>query len=150
MSNASDTFRTDILKLLFQNVALAAIGDENGLQPSGAAGSLYVRLCTDATTADNATVGTECAYTGYAAGGVAVSRTPEAWDVTANVVKNPAQILFGACTAGAENVKYVEIWKNNSGTTLADRIAVKEITPFAINSGKQPKIDAEALTLTFS
>lgn len=150
MSNTSSTFRTDILKLLFQNVALAGLGDSSGLQASAAAGTIYIRLCTDATTADSATVGTECAYTGYVAKGLAVNRSAAAWDVTANVAKNLAQILFGACTAGSENIKYVEAWKNNTGNTLADRISFCEITPFAVSEGKQPKIEAEVLTFTFA
>lgn len=148
MSNTSNTFRTDILKLLFQNVALAGLGDASGLQPSAAAGNVYIRLCTDATVADSATVGTECVYTGYVAKGIAVARSTGAWDVTANVAKNIAQILYGACTAGTENIKYVEAWKNNTGATLADRISFCEITPFAVSAGKQPKIDAEGCTFT--
>jgi len=148
MSNTSNTMRTDLLKLLFQNVALAGLGDTSGLQPSGAAGNVYIRLCTDATVADAATVGAECAYTGYVAKGIAVARSSGAFSVATNAAKNIAEILFGACTAGTENIKYVEAWKNNTGGTLADRISFCEITPFAVSSGKHPKIAAEACTFT--
>lgn len=146
--NASDNLRTDLLKLLFQNIALAGIGDANGLQPSAAAGNVYIRLCTDAVVVNNSTLGAECTYTGYVAKGIAVARSSAAWSVTANVAKNIAQLLFGACTAGSENIKYVEVWKNNTGSTLADRISFCEIAPFAVSAGKTPKIDAEALTVT--
>jgi len=149
MSNASDTFENEFMKLLFQNVAIAGIGDAAGLQPSAVAGSLYLRLCTDATVANDATVGTECAYTGYVAKGIAVARTSGAWSVTANVIKNVAELLFGACTATPETVKYVEVWRNNTGAGLADRIAWREITPLAVDAGDQPKFAAEVVVFTF-
>ena len=43
MSNA---FETELLDLIFNNAAVANIGDAGGLQPSAAAGSLYVSLHT--------------------------------------------------------------------------------------------------------
>jgi len=123
MNNASDTFENEFLKLLFQNVAIAGIGDASGLQPSAAAGNLYLRLCTDATVADDATVGTEASYTGYVAKGVAVARSNAAWDVVTNSATNLADILFGDCTAVPQNIKYVEVWRNNTSALLASRIA---------------------------
>lgn len=126
--NASNSFETDFLKLLFQNVAIAGIGDASGLQPSAVAGNLYLRLCTDATSADDATVGTEATYTGYVAKGVAIARSLAKWDVTGNVCSNLEEIIFGDCSAVPQTIKYIELWKNNTGSTLADRIAWKEFS----------------------
>lgn len=148
--NSSNTFSNEVLKLLFQNVAIAGIGDAAGLQPSAAAGSVYLRLCTDATVADAANVGTEATYTGYVAKGIAVARTSGAWSVAANVVKNVAELLFGACTATPQTIKYVECWRNNTGSTLADRISFCEITPIDVDPGDQPRIVAEILAFTFN
>lgn len=62
--SAADWWKIQSLKLLFQNAAAAGIGDAGGLQPSAAAGSLYVSLYTASA---------ECAYTSYAR--VAVARS---------------------------------------------------------------------------
>jgi len=150
MSKASNIFENDFLKHLFQNAAIPGIGDTAGLLPSAVAGNLYLRLCTDALAVDDATIGTECAYTGYVAKGIAVARTSGVWSVAANVAKNIADLLFGACTVGVENVRYVEVWKNNTGSTEADRIAWVQLTAdLAVAPGIQPKFAAEALTFTF-
>ena len=69
----SNTFENDLLKLIFNNVDIADIGDAGGLQNSAAAGSLYVALHTaDPGEAGNATTN-ETAYTNYAR--VAVGRS---------------------------------------------------------------------------
>lgn len=150
MSNASDNFETDFLELLFNNTTIAGIGDTTGIVGSTAAGSLYVRLCTDAVTVDDSTLGTECAYSGYVAKGEAVARTTGGWTVADNEVENTAEVSFGACTAGTETVKYLELWKNNTGATIADRLAWVELSStLAVSAGVQPKFDAGAITFTF-
>lgn len=150
MSKASDTFENELMKLLFQNLAIANIGDAAGIQPSVAAGNLYLRLCTDAVAASDAQIGTECAYTGYVAGGVAVERSASGWTIAANQVKNTAEVAFGACTAGSENIRYIEVWRNNAGNTEADRIAWGQLnSDVAVANGVTPKFAAEAITFTF-
>lgn len=151
MSNSSDNFSTDILKLLFQNIALANIGDAAGLQPSAAPGNFYIRLCTDAVVPSKSVLGTQAAYTGYAAGGLAVVRSAAGFTVTGQQIKNAADLVFGARTAGDENIRYAELWKNNSGSTIADRIAFCQLTAdLAVTTGIQPKISAETLVFNFS
>lgn len=148
--NASDTFENEFLKLLFQNIAVAGIGDAAGLQPSAVAGNLYLRLCTDATVCDDATVGTEAAYTGYVAKGIAVPRSAAQWDITGNVASNIAELLFGDCTAVPQNIKYIELWRNNTGSTLADRIAWKEFGEvIAMIVGMTPRFKAGTIQFTF-
>lgn len=151
MSNASNTFRNDFLEHLFQNSAIAGIGDSSGLPAAAAAGNFYLRLCTDASVADSANIGTECAYTGYVAKGIAVARTSGGFTVTGNQVKNAADALFAPCTAGSENIRYVELWKNNTGSTEADRIAFVQLTSdLPVSNGIQPKFAIEALVFTFA
>jgi len=149
MSNASSTFANLLLKHYFQNAAHAGIGDSVGLLPSAAAGSFYIRLCTDAVVPDKDTIGAECSYTGYAAKGIAIARTDVALSDTGNVIKNASELLFGACTVGSENARYAELWMNNTGSTEAHRIAFKQLNAdITIAPGIQPKISAEALTFT--
>jgi hypothetical protein len=96
MSKA-DVFENDYMKLIFNNVAIANIGDASGLQPSAAAGSLYFSL----HTADPGETGTqttsETAYTGYVR--QAVARSSGGFTVTANAVQLVANLDFPACTA---------------------------------------------------
>jgi hypothetical protein len=79
------TERTNILELIFQNLAWANIGDASGLQPSGAAGNFYISLHTANPAGGNQTT-SECTYTSYAR--VAVVRSAGGWTVM------PVQLLF--------------------------------------------------------
>lgn len=149
MSKASDSFENDFLKHLFQNLAITGIGDAAGLLAAAAAGNLYLRLCTSAVAVNDATIGTECAYTGYVAKGIAVVRSAVGWTVTNNQAVNAAELVFGACTAGAETIRYVEIWKNNTGSTEADRIAWVQLSAdFAVAAGMTPRFQAGAIVVT--
>lgn len=94
----SNQFETDLLKLLFQNTALALVGDAGGLQPSAAAGSLYLSLHTadPGEAGDQAT--SECAYTGYAR--QAVARSAGGFTVAGNQVTLASAVNFPVGTAG--------------------------------------------------
>lgn len=149
MSKASNTFEGELLDLLFLNAALAGIGNAAGLQPAGVAGNFYIRLCTDAVAVDDATLGTECAYTGYVAGGVPVPRTAAGWQRTDNEVSNVAEVAFGACTAGSENIQYAELWKDNVNTGEAYRVAWMEFAAVKpVSAGVTPRWAAGALKFT--
>lgn len=94
----TNDFETNIAELIFNNTALANIGDGSGLQPSGTAGNFYVALYTVAPS--DAGGGTECTYTSYAR--VAVARTSGGWTVSGNNTSNTAAIEFPECTGGSE------------------------------------------------
>lgn len=126
----SDTWENDYMKLVFNNVGAALIGDATGLVPSTAAGSLYLSL----HTADPGETGTqatnETAYTGYAR--IAVARSAAGFTVTANAVNLVANADFGSCTASpGAAIGYFGIGTSASGTgkllysgTLTPSIAV--------------------------
>jgi hypothetical protein len=133
-----NTFEENILKLIFQNIDCANIGDAAGLQNSAAAGYLYIALFT-ADPSDSAQ-GTETVYTNYAR--VGVVRSAAGWTVTGNNASNAAAITFATCgvtgatltafaictgdTEGADDAIY---W----GTLTANLIVSAGITPeFAI------------------
>jgi hypothetical protein len=152
MSQASNTFENEFLKLLFQNIAIPGVGDASGLQPSATPGNFYVRLCTDAAVASDSQIGTECKYTGYVAGGVAVERSASGWTINGSQIVNAADIEFGPCTAGNENIRFVELWRNNTGGTEAERIAWEDLgegNEIPVSAGSTPKIAAGNLTFTF-
>jgi hypothetical protein len=104
MSNA---FETELLDLIFNNAAIANIGDVGGLQPSATAGSLYVSL----HSADPGEAGTqttsEVAYTNYDR--VAVVRTAGGWTVSGNTASNTALIQFPQCGVTGATATYVGI-----------------------------------------
>jgi hypothetical protein len=146
------TFENEFLKFLFQNIAIPGIGDASGLQPSATPGNFYVRLCTDALVASDHQPGTECAYTGYITGGVAVERSAIGWTMNGSQIVNAADIEFGPCTEGSENIRFVELWKNNTGNTEAECIAWKDLgegNEIPVSAGATPKIAAGNLTFTF-
>jgi hypothetical protein len=91
-----DTMEADLLKLIFQAVAIADIADNDATSP---ATTLTVAL----HTADPGEAGTqstsETAYTGYAR--VAVARTSGGWAITGSSISPVANIDFGECTASA-------------------------------------------------
>lgn len=109
-----NTFETDLLKLIFQNIDAALVGDAGGLRGSVVAGSLYVSL----HTADPGEAGTqatsEVVYTGYAR--VAVVRSAGGWTVAANQVSNTAAIVFGERTdVGSADVQWVGVGTDAAG-----------------------------------
>jgi len=104
MSNA---FETEILDLIFNNAAIANIGDAGGLQPSATAGSLYISLhSADPGEAGDQTT-SEVAYTNYAR--VAVARSAGGWTVSGNTASNTALIQFPQCGASGATATYVGI-----------------------------------------
>lgn len=93
----SNTFENDVLNLIFNNTAIAGIGDSGGLLPSAAPGSLYVSLHTADPGETGTAVTSETAYTGYAR--VAVSRAGGFTVSSAGSVSPAANLDFPECTA---------------------------------------------------
>lgn len=122
------TFENQLLLHLFNNTAIANIGDVAGLPASAVAGNFYVRLYTDAVVVNDDTVGTETTYTGYVLRGVAVPRTNAGWTVNADTVTNAVPVTFGTCTATPQTIRYFAIWKNNTSTSTSDRIYWAQLT----------------------
>lgn len=138
----SNTFENELLLLIFNNTAIALIGDASGLQPSATAGSLYVCLHTaDPGEAGTATT-SECAYTSYAR--VAVARSGAGWTVTGNAVTNAALIQFPQCTGGSETATYFSITVSSSGSSKILYSGALSAS-LAISSGIQPQFGAGEL-----
>lgn len=105
-------FANSLLQLIFNNIAVANVGDASGLQPSGAAGNFYLSLHTANPNAGNQTT-SEAGYTGYAR--IAVVRSGSGWTVSTNQSVNAATILFAACTGGSSTVTHFGIGTALSG-----------------------------------
>lgn len=120
MSKQND-FEADLLKLIFQAVAIADLAENDATSP---ATTLTVAL----HTADPGETGTqatsETAYTGYAR--VAVARTTGGWAITGNSISPVANIDFGECTAAAGGA----ITHFSVGTGVSNKMLYKgTVTP---------------------
>lgn len=134
-------FETNMLNLLFNNVNLANVGDNTGLQGSGSAGEFYVSLHTADPTNEGNQTSNEANYTGYAR--TSVPRTTVGWTVSGNTVSNANLINFPTCTGGNNTITHVGVGYSQTGNgtlqffgALTSNLAVSQnITPgFTANS----------------
>lgn len=112
MSKA-DSWESDLLKLLFQAVAMANVADNAAASPLT---NLYVSL----HTADPGETGTqatnETTYTNYLR--VAVARTSGGWTVSGTAptqVANAATVAFPQCGATGATITHVGLGTASSG-----------------------------------
>lgn len=143
----SNAFETSWLQHVFQNAAIANIGDVTGLRGSTVVGSLYVA----AHTADPGEAGdqttSEAAYGSYTR--VAMPRDVSTWTVAANQVQNAIQIAWPVGTSGtvAQNLTHWSIGVASSGAGV---ILYSGAFTTALYSGNtiQPVINVNGLTVT--
>lgn len=146
----SDSWENSLLLLLFNNTAVANIGDAGGLQPSAVAGSLFVAL----HTADPGEAGTqatsEATYTGYAR--QAVARSGAGWTVSGTAptqVVNAATITYPACTAGGDSLTHFSVGKTVSGATAILYSGSLTGAPVVVSTvNTPPSFAASALVIT--
>lgn len=93
----SDTFENDLMLLLFNNTAIANIGDAGGLRATVGAGTFWVSLHTADPGETGTAITSETAYTGYAR--VSIARSGAGFTVTGNSVSPAANVDFAECTA---------------------------------------------------
>jgi hypothetical protein len=129
----SNAFETSLLTLLFNNTAIANIGNAGGILPSSAAGSFYIALFT--TAPSDSSAGTEANYTGYAR--KAVARTSSGWTISGNNASNAAAITFDACSAGTNTIVAFAIMTASSS---GDMIYWGDLTAnLAVSAGIVPE-----------
>jgi hypothetical protein len=136
----SNTWESDLLKLVFNNTTASLIGDATGLVGSATAGVLWVSLHTADPTEGGNQTSSETGYTGYTR--ISVVRTTGGWTVTLvdvgpSTVANAAQVNFPQCTGSTSTITHVGVGTDSSGTgkllysgALASSLAVSNnITP---------------------
>jgi hypothetical protein len=108
----SNTFSNDLLKLIYNAVAIANIADNAASSPLT---TLYVALHTaDPGAAGNQSTN-EISYTGYAR--VAVARTTGGWTVTGTSISPVADVDFAISTGGAGGTAtFASVGTASSGT----------------------------------
>lgn len=141
----SDIWENSLLKLVFQNLAAGTIGDASGLQPSAAAGSLYISLhSADPGEAGSQTTN-ELAFTNYAR--VGVGRGTANWTVTAGTVTNAGSVTFPTCGTAGGTATYFGVGGSLTGT--GNLIYSGSLTAsLAITNGITPTFAAGSLSIT--
>lgn len=140
----SNAFETLLLNHLFNNAAIANVGDATGLPGAATAGSLYVSLHTaDPGEAGNQTA-SEATYTSYAR--VAVARTSGGWTISGDNAKNTAAINFPAATGGTNTITHVGIGTaaSGTGTLIYSNVLTASL---AVSSGITPSFAANQITV---
>lgn len=140
-----NSFETELLELIFENVDLALIGDATGLRGSSTAGSLYIALHTADPGEGGSQNTSEAAYTSYAR--VAVARSGAQWTIASGACENANAIVFPAATGGSETISHFSIGTDSSG---AGKILYKGAltSNLAVSSGITPQFAAGALDVT--
>jgi hypothetical protein len=136
MSGTGLVFANDLMKLVFQGVAIPNIADNAASSPIA---NLFVALHTaDPSSGDQTT--SEAAYPGYAR--VAQARTSSGWTVSGNVVSPPADIVFPTAGAGAsETETFFSV--GVAGTGASKIMFSGPLTPnISVASGTAPKVKA--------
>ena len=112
----SDTFENDLMLLIFNNTAIANIGDTAGLRATSTAGSLWWALYTADPGEAGTAITNETSYTGYARVAAARASGAGGFTVTNNSVSPPANIDFVECTALPGNpITYFGIVSTSGG-----------------------------------
>jgi hypothetical protein len=144
MLQLGNSAESDLLKLFFQNTAMANVGSAGGLQPSSSAGSLFVTLHTASPGATGTQSTSEAAYTNYARVGVA--RSSGGWTITGSsptTAENAAAVTFPQSGSGPETETSFAVGQETSGAgelywfgaLNANLVVNNLITPsFAINA----------------
>lgn len=136
----SNTFENELLLHIFNNSAIANVGDATGVRGSTAAGSLYLSLHTaDPGEAGTATT-SEISYTGYAR--AAVARSAAGFTVSGSSVTLTNDVDFGKMTAGTGGtVTHFAVVKEASGSSVI--LYKGTATPnIAISAGTIPRLEA--------
>lgn len=148
LSNASES---DLLKLLFQNIAWANVGDVTGLPGSGAAGDFWISLHTaDPGEAGDQTT-SEATYTGY--GRVSVARDNTKWTVSGTAptqVANASAVTFGLCTLGTNTITHFAVGRDSAGAgeIIVSGTITSPVGGLIVNPGITPSFAAGQLVTT--
>lgn len=136
----STTYCNDLLKLLFNAVAIANIADNAGSSPLT---NLYLSLHTADPGVGGAQTTNETSYTNYAR--IAVARTSGGWTVTSNSAANTALAQFSQCGATGATITHVAIGTGSSGAGKVLYAGALN-SPLTVANGIQPQFAAAALT----
>jgi hypothetical protein len=143
----SSAFNNAWLKHVFQNSAVANVGDATGLRGSSSAGSLYFAMHTADPGAGGDQTTSECNYSGYARQGLA--RSAAGFTVTGSSVSPASQLDFPSPTDTTNLPQTATHWSVGVASSGAGIVLYSgAMTPNLIDStGSAPSIGT-ATTIT--
>ena len=147
MAGATDLFETDILDILFTNVAAPNIGTAGGLLATSPAGTLDVGLFTVTITDASTDFTNEAAYTGYVR--QTVIRSTGEWSVSGTaptIADNDNAITFIISTSGPESELDVGL-SLFAGSNALQIYSVLDAT-LVVNNGVTPEFAPQALAIS--
>ena len=144
----SNTWESDLLKLVFNNTTASNIGDLTGLVGSTVAGSLYISLHTSDPGETGTQLTNETVYTNYQR--VAVVRTTGGWTVSGiapTQVTNAGTVTFPQCGVTGATVTYMGVGTDSSGA--GKLLYSGQLTsPLAVSNNITPMFVAGQLIIT--
>lgn len=143
MAGKSDTFESDLLRLIFNATAIANISDNAASAPLT---NLFVSLHTAdpqaGTTEGSAQTTSEANYTSYAR--VSVARSTAGWTVTTDAngitgVSPVSAITFPQATGGSNTITHFAVGTASTGTGRI--LYAGAVTPsITVTNGVQPQL----------
>jgi hypothetical protein len=144
----SNTWESDLLKLVFNNTTASLIGDATGLVGSATAGVIYLSLHTADPTDGGDQTSSEATYTGYTR--ISVVRTTGGWTISGNTptqAANAATVTFPICIGGSNTITHVGVGTDFTGTgKLLYSGALG--SPLAVSNNITPSFAAGSLVIT--
>ena len=132
---------------IFQNSAIANIGNAGGLPVSGVEGDFFLRLYESSTAVTDTVIGDETAYTGYVQ--ETIPRNSSDFQVVANVVDNVLLIGFPQNTGASVTIRYWALWKTTGGTLDTDRLFWGQFTSdLVVGTNVTPEIAVGQWSIT--
>jgi hypothetical protein len=139
---ATNSFESEVLRLILLNEAIADLGDAAGVQPSAADGNVYICLLTQ-DPGEDGDITNEAAWGGYAR--AAVPRGAAGWSEANGKALNFANINFPECTGGSETDTHFGICKTPTGD---DMVFHGELPgPLLVSIEVQPQFGPNALAI---
>jgi len=128
-----NTYENDILKLIFNAVAIADLAENDASSPATVL-TVALHTADPGEAGDQST--SEISYTGYAR--QSVTRNSTGWTVTGNSVSPTADIVFPVSTGGTGGT--VTHW--SIGTGVSNKLLYSgTVTPnIVVTSGVSPKL----------
>jgi len=143
--SATNALETKLLALYFNNDAAANIGDAGGLQPSAAAGVVWISLHTAEPGEDGDQTTSEATYTGY--GRKSVARSGAGWTVSGDTADNAAAITFDECTGSSNTITHFGIGSAETAAGNLDFYGALD-SSLAVSTGITPEFAIGDLDVT--
>ena len=139
-----NAFEDSWLQHIFENAAIANVGDASGLPASAGAGNIDVSLNTGSPGEGGTLATSEATYTGYAR--ESIGRSASNWTTSSGITDNDNAITFGQCTSGSDTITHFAAG-TNPGSLVSMYYGALDAS-LAVSAGITPQFAAGALNFS--